>query len=116
MKGPEPPPGQAHAPAKIGDALIPIWYPSTRRLRADFAPWFSPLRLTNDNRSLLAFNLSYLFEREELLAESMTRLLGWLSEGRLRPPPLSTYPFDRVAEAHRALESGSTVGKLVLAM
>lgn len=28
------------APAKIGDSVIPIWYPSARRLQADFAPWF----------------------------------------------------------------------------
>jgi SAM-dependent methyltransferase len=27
--------------AKIGDSLIPIWYPSAKRLRADFAPWFN---------------------------------------------------------------------------
>jgi SAM-dependent methyltransferase len=29
--------------AKIGSATIPIWYPSVRRLRRDFAPWFRPL-------------------------------------------------------------------------
>lgn len=29
------------APAKIGDAVIPIWYPSARRLQADFADWFN---------------------------------------------------------------------------
>jgi SAM-dependent methyltransferase len=29
------------APAKIGDSLIPIWYPSAGRLRSNFAPWFS---------------------------------------------------------------------------
>ncbi|NJN95713.1 MAG: hypothetical protein HC875_17170, partial [Anaerolineales bacterium] len=29
------------APAKIGAAVIPIWYPSAGRLRADFAPWFT---------------------------------------------------------------------------
>jgi SAM-dependent methyltransferase len=28
------------ATARIGDGLIPIWYPSARRLRQDFAPWF----------------------------------------------------------------------------
>lgn len=28
------------APAKIGEVVIPIWYPSARRLRTDFAPWF----------------------------------------------------------------------------
>lgn len=33
------------ATARIGDSLIPIWYPSTRRLRRDFAPWFDCVRL-----------------------------------------------------------------------
>lgn len=28
------------APAKIGGAVIPIWYPSARRLRSAFSPWF----------------------------------------------------------------------------
>ena len=32
------------APARIGEAVIPIWYPSARRLRADFSPWFQHLR------------------------------------------------------------------------
>lgn len=28
------------ASARIGETVIPVWYPSARRLRADFAPWF----------------------------------------------------------------------------
>jgi SAM-dependent methyltransferase len=31
------------ATAKIGEAIIPVWYPSANRLRADFAPWFNHL-------------------------------------------------------------------------
>lgn len=31
---------RASAPAKIGEAIIPIWYPAAGRLRANFAPWF----------------------------------------------------------------------------
>ena len=77
-------------------------------------PRFSPLRLTGDNRSVMGFNLSYLFERRDLLAEGMGRIVGWFAEGRLRAPTITTYPFRHVAEAHRALESGTTVGKLVL--
>lgn len=90
--------------------------PSWPKLALDWlrTPRFDPLRMTGDNRSVLAFNLSYLFDRGELLAEAMDRLLGWVREGALRPPPLETVPLDRVAEAHRALESGTTVGKLVL--
>ncbi len=28
------------ASAQIGDAEIPIWYPSAKKLKADFSPWF----------------------------------------------------------------------------
>jgi NADPH:quinone reductase-like Zn-dependent oxidoreductase len=68
------------------------------------SPRFDPLTLTNDNTSVLAFNLSYLFEQRELLAESMGRLMGWVEQGRLVSPQVTRFP----------LESGRTVGKLVL--
>jgi NADPH:quinone reductase-like Zn-dependent oxidoreductase len=77
-------------------------------------PRFHPLDMVNRNRSVLAFNLSYLFERRDLLREAMGRLLGWLGEGKLRPPPITAYPVAEVGRAHRDLESGGTVGKLVL--
>ncbi|HEX5137272.1 MAG TPA: medium chain dehydrogenase/reductase family protein [Planctomycetota bacterium] len=77
-------------------------------------PRFHPIRMVNENRSLLCFNLSYLFAKEDLLREAMGRLLGWLAEGRIDPPPVNAYPFADVARAHRDLESGRTVGKLVL--
>jgi NADPH:quinone reductase-like Zn-dependent oxidoreductase len=79
-------------------------------------PRFDPLQMTNSSRSVLAFNLSYFFDQKALLAEIMEQVLDWLSEGRIVPPPVSAYPFDAVAEAHRAIESGESVGKLVLTM
>jgi NADPH:quinone reductase-like Zn-dependent oxidoreductase len=77
-------------------------------------PRFHPLRLTNENRSVMAFNLSYLFERRGILEDAMAQLLGWVEQGRIRPPQTTRYPLDKVADAHRDLESGRTVGKLVL--
>lgn len=79
-------------------------------------PRFHPLRMTVDNRSVLAFNLSYLFEETDLLAEAVGQLSSWLEAGRIRPLPTTCYPIEAVAEAHRALETGTTVGKLVLTM
>jgi NADPH:quinone reductase-like Zn-dependent oxidoreductase len=77
-------------------------------------PRFNPLNMTNDNKSLIAFNLSYLFHRMDLLKESMRDLMQWVAEGKIKAPPLKSFPFESVADAHRALESGQTVGKLIL--
>ena len=77
-------------------------------------PRFNPLELTGENKSLLAFNLSYLFDRTDLLTLAMRDLLGWVADGRLRPPEVTTFPFDRASDAQRALETGTTTGKLAL--
>lgn len=77
-------------------------------------PRFDPLQMTSSNRSVMAFNLSFLFPRADLLVPAMDELLTWLADGRVRPLATTAFPLDRVAEAHRALHSGETVGKLVL--
>jgi NADPH:quinone reductase-like Zn-dependent oxidoreductase len=77
-------------------------------------PRFNPLNMTQDNKSLIAFNLSYLFHRMELLEEAMRDLVKWVEEGKIKAPALQEFPFEKVADAHRALESGKTVGKLIL--
>ena len=77
-------------------------------------PRFNPLALTGDNKSLIAFNLSYLFHQTDLFNHALKELCEWVEAGRIKAPPIQTYPFKKVADAHRALESGQTVGKLVL--
>lgn len=86
------------------------------RLGLDYlrTPRFNPLTLTNDCVSILAFNLSYLFDERELLAEGMQRILTWTEEGRIRPPQVTTFPLAEAGRAQGELESGRTVGKLVL--
>lgn len=77
-------------------------------------PRFNPMQLTMDNKSVLAFNLSFLFEKKYLLVEAIERMMAWTVEGRIRPAPVKAYPIERVADAHRDIESGKTTGKLVL--
>ncbi|MFN7134248.1 MAG: synaptic vesicle VAT-1 family membrane protein [Myxococcales bacterium] len=90
--------------------------PNWLKLARDWlrTPRFNPLDMTNANRSVLAFNLSYLFDEQRRFVEAMARLRGWIDEGRIPPPRVTTFPLAQVADAHRALESGQTVGKLVL--
>lgn len=90
--------------------------PSWLRLAWDWlrTPWFSPFDLTKKNRSVMGFNLSYLFDHSRYLREAMDQLVRWADDGRLRTPAVRCFPLARAAEAQRTLESGKTVGKLVL--
>lgn len=86
------------------------------KLAATFlrTPWFHPMEMTNKNRGVLAFNLSYLFAEADRLKEAMDEILGWVAAGQLPSPPIARYPLAQAAEAHLALSSGSTQGKIVL--
>lgn len=86
------------------------------KLIKDFlrSPRFNPLDMTSENKSIITFNLSFLFGRMDLFQEGMGDILKWLEEGSLKPPLVSTYPLSEVARAHADIESGKTVGKLIL--
>jgi NADPH:quinone reductase-like Zn-dependent oxidoreductase len=90
--------------------------PNWLKVAWDFlrTPRFSPLAMTDANKGVLAFNLSYLFDQMPLYHEAMGDLLAELAAGRLRPLALQKLPLEEVREAHRLLHGGETVGKLVL--
>lgn len=90
--------------------------PSWPRLALSWlrTPRFDPLRMTGENRSVMAFNLSYLFEERALLSSALEEIWGGLEDGSLAALPTRTFPLEEVAAAHAALESGTTTGKLVL--
>jgi NADPH:quinone reductase-like Zn-dependent oxidoreductase len=98
--------------------MLPRSGKRTRLLRLAWdwlrTPRFDPLDLTTRNRSVMGFNLSYLFDHVDLLHRSMARLTAWADGGELVPPKTTSYLLDDVARAHRDLESGTTIGKLVL--
>ncbi|MEM1282959.1 MAG: medium chain dehydrogenase/reductase family protein [Chlamydiota bacterium] len=77
-------------------------------------PRFNPLNLTTDNHGVLGFNLSYLFDKVDLFQEFINQMFTWLDEEKIHPPTVTAYNLENVAQAHKDLESGKTVGKLVL--
>lgn len=77
-------------------------------------PRFSPLEMTTTNRAVMGFNVVFLFHKLELAEKAMRDMLGWINEGKIRKVPVTPFPLEQVAEAHRAIESGNTTGKLVL--
>ncbi len=77
-------------------------------------PRFSPFDLVKANKSVMGFNISYLFERQDILGEGLDFVMNKLADGTFRPLPTTSYSFKDVAKAHQAIESGKTTGKLVL--
>ena len=77
-------------------------------------PRFDPLRMTSENRGVIGFNVVHQFERRGHFRRAMEQVLAWLEEGALRPPETTSFALAQAAEAHAALESGTTTGKLVL--
>jgi len=98
---------------KTGGALT-LWH--LPKLIWDYflTPSFSPLKMTGQNKSVLCYNLSYMFDQIPLFLEIMDNILDLITEGKVKVIPVKTYPFEKVAQAHRDIESGNTIGKLVL--
>lgn len=74
-------------------------------------PRIDPLSLPNTNRSIMGFNLIWLYDRVELLHQ----ILQDVQEFALPPPMVGhTYSFDKLPDALRALRNGKTMGKVVV--
>ena len=55
-----------------------------------------------------------LYDEVELLQVALADIEKWLAEGKLKAPPVTTYALQDAGDAHRDIESGKTIGKLVL--
>ena len=77
-------------------------------------PRFNPLDMTTHNKSVMAANLSFLSEHAQLLRTGMLELLEHFEKGDLIPPAITEFSLADAANAQALIESGKTVGKLVL--
>ena len=77
-------------------------------------PKFNPLTLISENKSVIGFNLSFLFDRDDLVIEGMNRLIELIHQNKVHPPKVTKIPFAEVARAHELIESGQSVGKIIL--
>ena len=101
---------------KLGGRLTPCQW---LRMAYDYyfkQKMFDAMRLVPENRSVLGFNLSFLFQRTDLYVDVMTRVLKYVETGEIQMDQgdVTIFQLDDVASAHKAIESGLTTGKLVL--
>ena len=81
-----------------------IWQYLTR-------PKLDPMKMITENKSVMGFNLIWLYEQHDLFQALMQEIL----ELQLAPPHIGhTFTFDQLPEALELFRSGKTVGKVVV--
>ncbi|MEO6917131.1 MAG: zinc-binding dehydrogenase [Chitinophagaceae bacterium] len=74
-------------------------------------PKIDPLRLPTQNKSLMGFNLIYLYEQTELMHE----MLGKLQALDLKPQHIGhVFSFDEMHTAIKLFQRGESIGKVVV--
>lgn len=93
--------------------LSPIeWIRMAKKMNS--MPAFDPMDLTVSNKSVLGFNLSFFADEREVVGELFDQICIWLEEEKLRCPRVVTMKMENIGEAHSLIQSGSSVGKIVM--
>ncbi len=79
-------------------------------------PRFSLFSLLTDNKGVVGFNLSYLFDDLAMIEECVQGLNALAEKSQIKPIPITSVPFADVGEAHKLIESGQSVGKIILTL
>lgn len=77
-------------------------------------PKFHPLKLMDQNRAVLGVNMNHMAERPEVLSAEMDGLVSLMEQGVARPRVDQVFPAAEAGEAHRYLQQGKNIGKVLL--
>jgi len=72
------------------------------------------LKLVFRSQAVMGFHLNAIFERRDLLLPSLTMLLGWIEEGKLKIQIGKTFPLNEVRKGHELIASRQSYGKVIL--
>ncbi|MEZ4287322.1 MAG: medium chain dehydrogenase/reductase family protein [Polyangiales bacterium] len=77
-------------------------------------PFFTPIRLMDDNKAVAGVNVGHLWDEISMLKEQADALMRLFELGKIEPKVDKIFSFEEAAEAHRYLESGQNLGKVLL--
>ncbi len=77
-------------------------------------PRFSIFPMISDNKQVAGFNVLLLWDRMETLNGVFDQCVDWAQSGAVRPQLGGVFSHRDVGQAHAALQSGTTTGKLVI--
>jgi synaptic vesicle membrane protein VAT-1 len=79
-------------------------------------PDFDALRMMNENKAVIGFNMVRHWEERGSLAELLQPLRDPIERGVVAPVVAATFPLEEAAAAHQLLETRGNVGKVVLVL
>ena len=96
------------------DMLSPFeWIRMARKMGS--MPAFDPMDLVVDNKSVLGFNLSFFADEKEVVSSLFDQICVWLEDGKLKCPIVSIFDsMDEIGKAHALIQSGRSIGKIVV--
>ncbi len=77
-------------------------------------PRFNPLKMMGENRAVAGLDLGSLWEQHALIQDGLQNVVSLWESGAARPHVDEVFPFERAAEAHRRIEEGRNIGKVLL--
>lgn len=76
-----------------------------------FRPKIDPLSLSDKNRSVMGFNLIYLWDHPEELREMLNKIIDM----KLKKPHIGkVFTFDKLVSALKYFQSGKSIGKVIV--
>lgn len=77
-------------------------------------PKFDPMNMVLESKCVLGFNLSFFSEELELIRSYMEQIVEWISTGQLKIPEVTLFDCDDIRLAHELIQSGKSMGKIVI--
>ncbi len=77
-------------------------------------PFFHPVALMNDNRSVFGVNMGHMWHETDKLRDWMAYLVDGVNAGWVRPWVDKTFSFERASAAHKYIEERKNIGKVLL--
>ncbi|KAL7485821.1 hypothetical protein ACHAW6_012127 [Cyclotella cf. meneghiniana] len=103
-----------HSNLPMGSAMLSPFEWIRMAKKVVSMPKFDAMDLTVSNKAVLGFNLSFFAEEIEVLSDQFDQILRWIEEGKLRCPRIVEMHMNEVAEAHTLIQSGKSIGKIIL--
>jgi len=77
-------------------------------------PWWTPIRLMQENKGVAGVNMGHLWDERELLVDAFAALFQLYEQGAINPHVDRCFAFEQAAQAHAFIEAGQNVGKVLL--